>query len=165
MSFLSGFDISGYGLSAQRFRINIISSNIANANTTRTEEGGPYRRKEVVFKAINFDDVLSDSMKNNNIDFLEDANQIDDKDNKLFAKPPVEAVVVDKIVRDDAPFRLRYDPSHPDADENGYVAYPNVNPVIEMADLVEATRAYQANVAAYQSFKAMAQSSIELLKG
>ena len=165
MSFLSGFDISGYGLSAQRFRINIISSNIANANTTRTEEGGPYRRKEVVFKAINFDDILSDSMKSNDIGFLEDANQIGDKDNKLFAKPPVEAVVVDKIVRDDAPFRLRYDPSHPDADENGYVAYPNVNPVIEMADLVEATRAYQANVAAYQSFKAMAQSSIELLKG
>ena len=165
MSFLSGFDISGYGLSAQRFRINIISSNIANANTTRTEEGGPYRRKEVVFKAVNFEDVLSDSMKSDELNFLEDANQIDDKDNKRFAKPPIEGVIVDKIIRDDTPFKLRYDPSNPDADKNGYVSLPNVNPVIEMADLIEATRAYQANVAAYQSFKSMAQSPIDLLKG
>ena len=165
MGFLSGFDISGYGLSAQRFRINIISSNIANANTTRTQEGGPYRRKEVIFKAVNFDDLLSDNMKGEDFGFLEDANQIDDKDNKLFAKPPLEGVVVDKVVRDDAPFKLRYEPSNPDADENGYISLPNVNPVIEMADLVEATRAYQANVAAYQSFKSMVQSSIDLLKG
>ncbi len=164
MSYLSGFDISGYGLSAQRFRINIISSNIANANTTRTEEGGPYRRKEVVFKAVNFEDVLSNSLKDD-IGFLEDANQIADKDNQLFANPPLEGVVVDKVVRDDAPFKLRYDPKNPDADENGYVSLPNVNPVIEMADLVEATRAYQANVAAYQSFKSITQSAIDLLKG
>ena len=164
MSYLSGFDISGYGLSAQRFRINIISSNIANANTTRTEEGGPYRRKEVVFKAVNFDDVLNNSLKDN-ANFLEDANQIADKDNQLFANPPLEGVVVDKVVRDDAPFKLRYDPQNPDADENGYVSLPNINPVIEMADLVEATRAYQANVAAYQSFKSITQSAIDLLKG
>ena len=165
MSYLSGFDISGYGLSAQRFRINIISSNIANANTTRTEEGGPYRRKEVVFKSVNFEDVLSSSLKSDDIGFLEDANQINDKDNPLFANPPLQAVVVDKVIRDDAPFKLRYDPKNPDADKNGYVAYPNVNPVIEMADLVEATRAYQANVAAYQSFKSITQSAIDLLKG
>jgi len=163
MGYLSGFDISGYGLSAQRFRINIISSNIANANTTRTEEGGPYRRKEVVFKAINFEDVLNDSLKGAN--FLEDANQIEDKDNQLFANPPLQGVIVDKVVRDDAPFKLRYDPQNPDADKNGYVSLPNVNPVIEMADLVEATRAYQANVAAYQSFKSITQSAIDLLKG
>jgi len=163
MGYLSGFDISGYGLSAQRFRINIISSNIANANTTRTEEGGPYRRKEVIFKAINFEDVLNDSLKGAN--FLEDANQIEDKDNQLFANPPLQGVIVDKVVRDDAPFKLRYDPQNPDADKNGYVSLPNVNPVIEMADLVEATRAYQANVAAYQSFKSITQSAIDLLKG
>ncbi len=163
MGYLSGFDISGYGLSAQRFRINIISSNIANANTTRTEEGGPYRRKEVVFKAKDFDELLSSDMDDDS--FLEDANQIDDKDNQLFANPPLEGVVVDKVVRDDSPFKLRYDPSNPDADKNGYVSLPNVNPVIEMADLVEATRAYQANVAAYQSFKSITQSAIDLLKG
>ena len=163
MGYLNGFDISGYGLSAQRFRINIISSNIANANTTRTEEGGPYRRKEVIFKAVNFDDVLGESLQKTN--FLEDANQISDKDNQLFANPPLQGVVVDKIVRDDAPFKLRYDPKNPDADKNGYISLPNVNPVIEMADLVEATRAYQANVAAYQSFKSITQSAIDLLKG
>jgi len=163
MGYLSGFDISGYGLSAQRFRINIISSNIANANTTRTEEGGPYRRKEVIFKAVNFDELLNDSIKDAN--FLEDANQVEDKDNQLFASPPIQGVVVDKVVRDDAPFKLRYDPQNPDADKNGYVSLPNVNPVIEMADLVEATRAYQANVAAYQSFKSITQSAIDLLKG
>jgi flagellar basal-body rod protein FlgC len=163
MSFLNSFDISGYGLSAQRVRVNTISQNIANAQTTRTEEGGPYRRKEVVFKSVDFDDILSLNMSEDS--FLEDANQIDDKDNQLFANPPIEGVVVDKVVRDDAPFKLRYDPSHPDADKNGYVSLPNVNPVIEMADLVEATRAYQANVAAYQSFKSITQSAIDLLKG
>ncbi len=166
MGFLSGFDISGYGLSAQRFRINIISSNIANANTTRTQEGGPYRRKEVVFKAVDFDELLSEKMRDEDrVGFFEDANQIEDKDNPLFPKPPLQGVVVDKVIRDDSSFRLQYDPSHPDADANGYVAYPNVNPVIEMADLVEATRAYQANVAAYQSFKSILQNSIDLLKG
>ena len=163
MGYLSGFDISGYGLSAQRFRINIISSNIANANTTRTPEGGPYRRKEVIFKSKSFDELLGTTMSEGS--FLEDANQIGDKDNQLFANPPLEGVVVDKVVRDDAPFKLRYDPTHPDADKNGYVSLPNVNPVIEMADLVEATRAYQANVAAYQSFKSITQSAIDLLKG
>ena len=76
MSFLSGFDISGYGLSAQRFRINLISSNIANANTTRTDEGGPYRRREVIFKAVDFSDLLTAQMKQNG--YLQDENPIDD---------------------------------------------------------------------------------------
>ncbi len=163
MSFLNGFDISGYGLSAQRFRINLISSNIANANTTRTDEGGPYRRREVIFKAVDFSDLLSRQMRQNG--YLEDENPIDDPAAEPFAKPPLMSVRVDKVIRDDSPFKLRFDPTNPDADENGYVALPNVNPVIEMADLIEATRAYQANVAAYQSTKTMAQSSIDLLKG
>ena len=163
MSFLSGFDISGYGLSAQRFRINLISSNIANANTTRTDEGGPYRRREVIFKAVDFSDLLSQKMQQN--DYVEDENPIEDPAAQQFPEPPLMAVKVDKIIRDDSPFKLRFDPTNPDADENGYVALPNVNPVIEMADLIEATRAYQANVAAYQSTKTMAQSAIDLLKG
>ncbi len=163
MSFLSGFDISGYGLSAQRFRINLISSNIANANTTRTDEGGPYRRREVIFKAVDFSDLLAKQMQD--AGFLKDENSIDDPAAEPFAKPPLMSVRVDKVIRDDSPFKLRFDPTNPDADENGYVAMPNVNPVIEMADLIEATRAYQANVAAYQSTKTMAQSSIDLLKG
>jgi flagellar basal-body rod protein FlgC len=161
LAFLSGFDISGYGLSAQRFRINLISSNIANANTTRTDEGGPYRRREAVFKAVDFNDLLDKELKG----YTKDENPIDDPEASEFARPPLMSVVVDKVVRDDTPFKLRFDPSHPDADENGYISLPNVNPVIEMADLVEATRAYQANVSAFQSTKSMAQSAIDMLKG
>ncbi len=161
MAFLNGFDISGYGLSAQRFRINLISSNIANANTTRTEEGGPYRRREAVFKAVDFEALLSKELNG----FTRDENPIDDPYATEFANPPLMSVIIDKVIRDDTPFKLRFDPSHPDADANGYISLPNVNPVIEMADLVEATRAYQANVAAFQSSKSMAQSALEMLKG
>jgi flagellar basal-body rod protein FlgC len=74
------------------------------------------------------------------------------------------AVLVDKVVRDDTEPQMKFDPQHPDADADGYVAYPNVNPVVEMSDLVEATRAYQANVSAFQSAKSMAQGAIELLR-
>ena len=164
MAFLSDFDISGYGLSAQRFRINLISSNIANANTTRTSEGGPYRRREVIFKAIDFDTALNDQMKKLN-NLLEYENPIDEQNTARFPKPPLSSVIVDKVVRDDTPFKMKYDPTHPDANEKGYVMYPNINPVIEMADLIEATRAYQANVAAFQSSKTIAQSAIDILKG
>ncbi len=164
MAFLNGFDISGYGLSAQRFRLNIISSNIANANTTRTAEGGPYRRREVIFKAVDFDEALNNELKDKNT-LLEYENPLDEKDIKKFPTPIIENVVVDKVVRDDSEFKMRYDPTHPDANSEGYVAYPNINPVIEMADLIEATRAYQANVAAFQSSKSIALNSIDILKG
>ena len=164
MAFLSDFDISGYGLSAQRFRMNIISGNIANANTTRTSEGGPYQRREVVFKAMDFDKVLNSELKDNN-NMLDYENPLDDTFSQKNANPAIMSVVVDKVVRDDSDFRLKYDPSHPDANTEGYVAYPNINPVIEMADLIEATRAYQANVAAFQSAKNMANSAIDMMKG
>jgi len=164
MAFLSSFDISGYGLSAQRFRINLISSNIANANTTRTSEGGPYRRREVIFKAIDFDKTLNEKIKESE-NFLDYENPLDEPGLQDKANPAIMSVKVDKVVRDDSPFKMKYDPSNPDADKNGYVAYPNVNPVIEMADLIEATRAYQANVAAFQNSKAMAQSAIGIMKG
>jgi len=163
MAFLSSFDISGYGLSAQRFRINLISSNIANANTTRTSEGGPYRRREVIFKAVDFDKTLNKKIADSE-DFLNYENPLDEPGLQDKANPAIMSVKVDKVVRDDSPFKMKYDPSNPDADKNGYVAYPNVNPVVEMADLIEATRAYQANVAAFQSSKAMAQSAIDILR-
>jgi flagellar basal-body rod protein FlgC len=163
MSFLNSFDISGYGLSAQRARVNVISSNIANANTTRTDEGGPYRRKEVVFKAMDFDSVLNENLKASFLEYENPLNELGE-DGKL-AKPPIESVVVDKIVRDDSEPILKYEPSHPDANAQGYVAYPNINPVIEMTDLVEATRSYQANVAAFQSAKSMATNAINILQG
>jgi len=162
-NFLNSFDISGYGLSAQRVRVNTISSNIANAQTTRTEEGGPYRRKEVVFRAINFNDLYNDALANT----TEGASYEDPLDEGLEGQkvnPAIMSVIVDKIVRDDSKPQLKYDPTHPDADANGYVAYPNINPVVEMADLVEATRSYQANVAAFQSAKEMANSAISLLQ-
>ena len=163
MSFMSSFDISGYGLSAQRFRINTISSNIANANTTETPEGGPYRRKEVVFKAINFDKQLNDELKTN---YLKYSNPLDEEGNdEIEAKPALTTVSVAKIVRDDSKPILKYEPNNPNANKNGYVAYPNINPVIEMSDLVEATRSYQANVAAFQSAKTMANSAISILRG
>ncbi|WP_456381364.1 flagellar basal body rod protein FlgC [Hydrogenimonas sp.] len=163
MAFLSSFDINGYGLSAQRFRVDIVSSNIANANTTRTAEGGPYRRREVVFKAFNFDKVLQSKIERDN-DFLPYSDPLDEGTEGKIATPAVMGVVVDKVVRDDTPPRMKYDPSHPDANADGYVAYPNINPVVEMADLIEATRAYQANVAAFQSVKAMATSAIDILR-
>jgi flagellar basal-body rod protein FlgC len=163
MSFMSSFDISGYGLSAQRFRINTISSNIANANTTETPEGGPYRRKEVVFKAIDFDKELNNELNTN---YLKYSNPLDEEGNDdIQAKPALTTVSVAKIVRDDSKPILKYEPNNPNADKNGYVAYPNINPVIEMSDLVEATRSYQANVAAFQSAKTMASSAISILKG
>jgi flagellar basal-body rod protein FlgC len=164
MGFLNSFDISGYGLSAQRFRINIISENIANANTTRTPEGGPYRRKEVIFKAVPFEDQLNDEIEAT-ARFHKYENPLDEPgEDYAEAKPPIETVVVDKVVRDDSKPILKYDPTNPDADANGYVAYPNINPVVEMADLIEATRAYQANVAAFQSAKNMAQGAINILQ-
>ncbi len=163
MSYLKNFDISGYGLSAQRFRINLISSNIANANTTRTAEGGPYRRREAVFKAIDFDKTLNNELEKK-YNFLEYENPLDDKFLTRDANPAIMSVKVDKVVRDDSDFILKYDPTHPDANGDGYVAYPNINPVVEMADLVEATRAYQANVAAFQSAKSIAGYAIEMLQ-
>lgn len=164
MAFMSDFDISGYGLSAQRFRMNVISSNIANANTTRTAEGGPYRRREVVFRAIEFDKALNSALASKS-NFLENENPLDDIDAQQNAEPAMMSVKVDKVVRDDSDFIMKYDPNHPDADAKGYVAMPNINPVIEMTDLIEATRAYQANVAAFQSAKNIATSAIDMLKG
>ncbi|ADU85541.1 flagellar basal body rod protein FlgC [Helicobacter pylori] len=159
--FLSSFDISGYGLSAQRLRANLISSNIANANTTRTSEGGPYRRQEAVFKAFDFNEILNQKIAQNN-QIIPYEDPLDESDDTPLI--PITSVVVDKIVRDDSEPLMKYDPSHPDANAQGYVAYPNVNAVVEMADLVEATRAYQANVAAFQSAKNMAQNAIGMLQ-
>lgn len=164
MAYLSDFDISGYGLSAQRFRMNVISSNIANSQTTRTAEGGPYRRREVIFKAFDFNKELNNQIKQSH-NMLQYSNPLDDLDSQENTDPSIMSVVVDKIVRDDKDFIMKYDPSHPDANTRGYVAYPNINPVIEMSDLIEATRAYQANVSAFQTTKSITQSAIDLLKG
>ena len=164
MAFLNSFDISGYGLSAQRFRTNLISSNIANAQTTRTDEGGPYRKRNVVFKAVDFDAHLNNKLKEN-LNVLDYEDPLDEElgyNDKIH--PSVMTVLVDKVVRDDSEPIMKYDPTHPDANREGYVAYPNINLVVEMADLIEATRAYQANVSAFQSAKSMASSAIQMLQ-
>jgi len=164
MAFLNSFDISGYGLSAQRFRTNLISSNIANAQTTRTDEGGPYRKRNVVFKAVDFEEHLNSRLKEN-LNVLEYEDPLDEElgyNDKIH--PSIMGVMVDKVVRDDSKPIMKYDPSHPDANKDGYVAFPNINPVVEMSDLIEATRAYQANVSAFQSVKTMATAAIDLLR-
>lgn len=163
MAFLSSFDISGYGLSAQRQRINLINSNIANAQTTRTSEGGPYKRKMLVFKAFDFNKVINANLKEQNrLHKYEDPLELRELGKQV--KTPIMSVYVDKIVRDDTAPKLRYEPSHPDANAEGYVAYPNINPVIEMADLIEATRSYQANIAAFEGSKTIANAAIDILR-
>jgi len=165
-NYFSGYDISGYGMSAQRARVNTISSNIANAETTRTSEGGPYKRRDVIFMAQDFESMLQKNL-NGLSDKTDSLKYEDPLDEHFFEQKPskyLHSVRVDKIVRDDSEPKMKCDPSHPDADADGYVAYPNINPVIEMADLVEATRSYQANVAAFESSKSMANAAISLLQ-
>lgn len=140
----TGFRIAGSGLTAQRMRLNAISSNIANVNTTRTPEGGPYKKKHVVFQSVpesrNFGEILSS------------------KDPKFY----MDRVQVVDVVPDDKGPLLKYEPNHPDADSQGYVAYPNINLVEEMANMIQATRAYEANVSAFQAAKDLALSSLEI---
>lgn len=143
MDILTGMRVSASGMAAQRMRMNTISSNIANVNTTRTPEGGPYRRKDVIFEAMpdarSFGEILTTQPQ------------------KDVARVQVTDVLVDRK----API-LKYEPDHVDADENGYVAYPNVNLMEEMANMIMATRAYEANVSAMQATKDMAMTSLEL---
>ena len=145
MDFFTSMNVSSSGMTAERTRMNLISSNIANANSTRTQEGGPYKRKDPVFAAVpanaGFNAVLD---RNGN------AN--------------LKKVEVTQIREDQSPPRLQYDPTHPDADAQGYVALPNVNVIEEMVDMVSATRAYEANVTAAQAAKSMAMKTLELLR-
>lgn len=140
----SAMEVSSSALMAQRRRLELLVSNLANAQTTRTQEGGPYRRKDVVFVSEpqkKFWDVLLET---------EDGQEL------------LEGVRIARVVTDPAPPVLRYAPNHPDADDRGYVAYPNINPLEEMANLVAATRSFEANVRAFEAIKKIVQRSIEL---
>lgn len=143
MGLFTSFDISGSGMSAQRLRTDIISQNIANVNSTSTADGGPYRRKTVVFaekSAVDFGEVLMST-----------------------AGTVGSGVKVTQIVEDnETPMSMVYDPAHPDADENGYVTYPNVNVVTEMTNLIDASRSYEANVTAFNALKTMASKGLEI---
>jgi len=146
MGFFDSMDVSASGLTAQRLRMDVISNNIANVNTTRTEEGGPYARERVVFsereKDFSFGDILSNFSKSTS----------------------GQGVRVTAIEKDPTPFKLVYDPTHPDADAQGYVRMPNVNVVTEMVDMISATRSYEANVTAINSAKSMITKALEIGK-
>jgi flagellar basal-body rod protein FlgC len=142
--FLSGFRIGGSGMAAQRMRMNTISSNIANINTTRTPEGGPYRRKDVVFEAI------------------PDAKSFGDIIGVTDPKQDFNRVQVTDVVYDKKAPLLKLDPTHPDANSEGYVALPNVNLMEEMTNMIQASRSYEANVQAIQTTKDMALSALEI---
>jgi len=139
MNLLTALDVNASGLTAQRKRVEVSSANLANSQTTRTEEGGPYRRKDVVFQTSSFQESLGAAMGKG-----------------------VEGVEVSDIVNDPRPFDRRYEPGHPDADKDGYVAYPNVNVMEEMANLVEASRSYEANIAAIGIVKTMINRTLDL---
>ena len=147
MNFLTAMETSSSGMAAQRYRMNSISANVANAQTTRTPEGGPYRRRDVIFGALpaprTFEEELRSQVK---------------PDDPLHVK--VLGVSVDE-----RPPILKYDPSHPDANEEGYVAMPNINTMEEMVNLMLATRSYQANVAAFNATKSMALNALEIGRG
>ena len=145
MDLFNAMNTSSSGLSAERTRMNLISSNLANANTTRTPEGGPYKRKDAVFAATPITDGFGRALAG-------------------AGAREMREVRVAEIVEDQRQPRMQYDPSHPDADQRGYAAMPNVNVIEEMADMITATRVYDANVMAAQAAKNMALKTLELSK-
>lgn len=154
MSFLSSMNISASALTAQRQRLDIISENVSNIDTTRTEDGGPYRRKMVVFEDKAGDVSFRDSL--NNAIVKKDAK------GRNVRRDHVPGVRVREIVEDQSEFKTEYNPEHPDADENGYVRLPNVNVLEETVDSLSATRSYQANVTVLNAVKLMAQKALEI---
>jgi len=161
----SGLRISASGMRAQRIRQNAISSNLANVETTRTAEGGPYRREYVVFTAESED---KDTRLVNKREGLRGMQTTErhlpippdnfPRDERFFGR----GVRVAEIRKDTRPPKMVHDPSHPDADQDGYVALPNINPVQEMTDMIAATRAYEANVTAFNATKGMLMQALQL---
>lgn len=138
MNFFGMMDLAASGLKAQRLRMETVASNLANASATRTPEGGPYRRRDVVFAAVSvpsFQETLDRHLRQ---------------------------VRVAQVVEDPSPARLRHEPGHPDADPQGYVAYPNVDPVVEMINLIGAARAYEANVTVIEATKSLMLRALEI---
>lgn len=152
MGLFDGYDIASSGMSAQRTRINIVSANIANAETTHTTEGGPYKKQNVVFEEI----LLNEQNKTK--DSIETSNE------QSNYQRPLSGVGIKEIIEAKNQPIMKYEPEHPDANEEGYVAYPNINPVIEMTDLIEAMRSYEANVSAFTTQKSIDTKTLDILK-
>jgi flagellar basal-body rod protein FlgC len=145
MSVFSAMNVAATGMTAQQLRMDVISENIANANTTRTEDGTAYRRKTVVFEeksTTSFDSILNGYM-----------NQYQPNGVKMT-----------QIVEDQSDLRLVYEPDNPDANEDGYVEYPNVDTVTEMTNLIDSSRAYEASATSFDAAKSIAMKGIELIK-
>lgn len=142
MSLFTSLQVSASGMAAQRTRAELLVENMANSETTRTPEGGPYRRKDAVFLT----DVQASPFS------------------AVFQNETGQGVRVADVIQDDRPPELRYMPGHPDADANGYVAFPRTNPAEEMVDLLNASRSYQGNVAAMTAVKDMINRSIDLMR-
>lgn len=145
MSMFNAFDVNASGLTAQRYRMDVISENVANANTTRTADGTPYRRKTVVFQERDSQTPFSRVL------------------NKATDRYSGKGVKVVGTFEDRTTDLIKaYDPAHPDADEDGYVWYPNVNIITEMTNLIDASRAYEANATAFDASKSMALKGLEM---
>jgi len=156
-------DVSATGLSGQRKKLNAIAENIANVETTKTAEGGPYRRKQVVFKSDSAGGSFTSSL-NAAMDRL---NRTNNKHISTARTQPgrgmdIPAVEADEVEIEPESFKMMYDPSHPDADENGYVAMPNINIIAEMVDMMAASRAYEANISISRAAKAMFKEALNI---
>ena len=153
MSFINSINIIGSGLTAQQLRLDIVSENVTNSQTTRTETGeGAYRRKLVVFQAVGGRDSFRDVMARASAQAVSNRG----------ASPVAGGVIVTDIIEDDSPMKIVYDPTHPDADEDGYLEMPNVDMVKEIADAMAASRAYASNVTAFNTLKSVISSGLEL---
>ncbi len=146
MSLFNSMSVSASGMSAQRFRTELLAQNIANSETTRTEEGGPYRHQDAVFQSAAVTHPFSSAFQSS-------------------LDAPNNGVAVSEVQIDDREPIRRYLPGHPDADDKGYVAFPNFSPIEEMVDLMGASRAFGANVTAMNAVKDMISKSIDLLRG
>jgi flagellar basal-body rod protein FlgC len=159
MGFFDGYNVATSGMSAQRTRINVVSENIANAQTTHTTDGSPYKKKNVIFE-----DVLLQAQNQDNIDFTKSVDSKDGSSNGIANQALLTGVNVQAIVDSKDKPIMKYEPNHPDANKDGYVAYPNINPVIEMVDLIEAMRSYEANVSSFQTQKTMDTKTLDIIK-
>jgi flagellar basal-body rod protein FlgC len=145
MSLFHLLSVSASGLEAQRRRAEVLTENLANAETTRTSQGGPYRRKDVIFQSAEAEQPFQSVFRSE-------------------IGGGVQGVRVAEVVEDQRPPEMRYLPGHPDADPQGYVAFPNINPAEDMVDLLSATRGYQSNIAAMSAVKDMIQRTLDLMR-
>lgn len=158
-SLFTTFDISGQGMSVERRRLSAVANNIANANTTKTTNGGPYQREVVSVRANKpntFEEAFTESIGLLNSEAGHAPKQAS------FAKPASDIAVEAKVEKDQSPARVVYDPSHPDADDNGYVKMPNVNIVTEMVEMIAAQRGFEANSQVVAAAKNIARDSLEI---